>query len=563
MEKFTITPKVDPTQEFIEIANDFSNPLDLIREAVSNAYDANADSMDIEFTTINIFGERFLKVIIRDNGDGMTREELQSFFDLGNSTKREDESKIGEKGHGTKVFFNSRNLKVITKHVNDNKYVAELEEPFRKLHQRMLPEVKVESSLENYKGTTIEILGYNNNRSEKFTHEQLKDYILWFTKFGSWENQITSHNKKFVINLKGLNYNTFECLESGHYFPEESVPINSLFDQYLTKAPDYYSKRILKKDIHLAEFPDIKIDAIFQIEGSRVKYSYNQMLRRSGYQAPNGSYTVQERYGLWLCKDFIPIQRKNTWISYKGSEYTRFHAFVNSQHFRLTANRGSIDNTPSEILNSIEKEIRKIFDDIIESDDWRSISWLEDQALAYNTINREKKDYEWRIRKVRQTNIAKFNNLTLVEPQREQGVYALVIQLLTINPNIFPFKILDYDTHSGIDVIAKGADNTPIQQAKLFYIEFKYALEENFNHSFENTLCVICWDTKIKHDEEVTDIAGKKRQLKVIFSDSENYTKYFLDDPSGSFKIEVYVLKDYLKEKHQIEFRPRNSKSVD
>ncbi|EMY67889.1 ATP-binding protein [Leptospira vanthielii] len=563
MERFIITPTVDPTQEFIEIANDFSNPLDLIREAISNAYDANANSMEIEFTTINIFGERFLKVIIKDNGEGMTRQELQSFFDLGNSTKREEESKIGEKGHGTKVYFNSRNLKVTTKHETDKKYIAELEEPFRKLHQRMLPEVKVESFPENHKGTTIEILGYNNNRSERFTHEQLKDYIYWFTKFGTWENQIGNNNKTFMINLKGLNSNSFELLESGHFFPEESIPINDLFDQYLTKAPDYYSKRIIKKDIHLAEFPDIKIDAIFQIEGSRVKYSYNQMLRRSGYQAPNGSYTVQERYGLWLCKDFIPIQRKNTWISYKGSEYTRFHAFVNSQHLRLTANRGSIDNTPSEILSSIEKEVRKIFDDIIESDDWRSISWLEDQALAHNTINKEKKDYEWRIRKVKQTNIAKFGNITLIEPQREQGVYALVIQLLTINPNIFPFKILDFDTHSGIDVIAKGADNTPIQQAKLFYVEFKYALEENFNHSFENTLSVICWDTKIKHDEEVTDIAGKKRKLKVIFSDSENYTKYFLDDPSGSFKIEVYVLKDYLKEKHQLDFRPRNSKSVD
>jgi hypothetical protein len=35
MAEFTITPKVDETQEFIEIANDFANPLDLVREAIS------------------------------------------------------------------------------------------------------------------------------------------------------------------------------------------------------------------------------------------------------------------------------------------------------------------------------------------------------------------------------------------------------------------------------------------------------------------------------------------------------------------------------------------------
>jgi hypothetical protein len=33
MAEFTLQPTVDQTQEFIEIANDFANPLDLVREA--------------------------------------------------------------------------------------------------------------------------------------------------------------------------------------------------------------------------------------------------------------------------------------------------------------------------------------------------------------------------------------------------------------------------------------------------------------------------------------------------------------------------------------------------
>lgn len=39
---FTITPEVNSSQEFIEIAQDFSNPLDLVREGISNGFDAHA-----------------------------------------------------------------------------------------------------------------------------------------------------------------------------------------------------------------------------------------------------------------------------------------------------------------------------------------------------------------------------------------------------------------------------------------------------------------------------------------------------------------------------------------
>jgi hypothetical protein len=44
---------------------------------------------------------------IEDDGKGMNEEGLTSFFDLGNSLGRNDPEKIGEKGHGTKVYFNS------------------------------------------------------------------------------------------------------------------------------------------------------------------------------------------------------------------------------------------------------------------------------------------------------------------------------------------------------------------------------------------------------------------------------------------------------------------------
>lgn len=81
--KKVLTPEVNETREFIEIAFDFSNPLDLVREAISNAFDAEATEISIAFTMIDDCGRKTLKIEIDDNGTGMDYAGLQSFFDLG------------------------------------------------------------------------------------------------------------------------------------------------------------------------------------------------------------------------------------------------------------------------------------------------------------------------------------------------------------------------------------------------------------------------------------------------------------------------------------------------
>lgn len=561
MGTFVITPKVDETQEFIEISNDFSNPLDLVREAISNSYDAKATEITITFEVVKQYGESLLKICMKDNGSGMNSQQLQSFFDLGNSTRRNDIETIGEKGHGTKVYFNSRRIEVRTSTGGDG-YIAKMEEPFRKLYDRQIPTVDVTTSADIPKGTEITIYGYNNNRRDKFTHEILKDYINWFTKHGSLDNQFFSVVRNVNLLLKGLGVDEYEEIEQGHFFPEDSKEINKLFEEHLTKAPDYFSKMIKKEGV-LKNFPEVKYQAIFCIEGKYVKYNYNPMLRRPGYSAPEGAYTIQERYGVWLCKDFMPIQRKNEWITYKGSEYTKFHAFVNCQDLRLTANRGSVENTPSEILQDLSDEVRKIYDSIVKGDEWTSMEWLESEATAYQTTEKEKKNFEWRIKKVNRSNIADYKGVTLVEPERESGVFTMFIMLSQLEKDLFPFQVIDYDTHDGIDVIAKGDKKTPISSSKLYYVEFKRLLSKGFNHSFANLHSVVCWDTDIKHDDVLDDVNGEKRKMQIIAPEKEtDYTKYYLDNPREAHKIEIFCLKTFLKEKLGIEFRARTSDSV-
>ena len=247
---FTITPEVNSSQEFIENAQDFSNPLDLVREGISNGFDAHAKNMRLDFSVILEYGERLLKIEIEDDGDGMDETGLKSFFDLGNSLRRETKAQtgaIGEKGHGTKVYFNSKRIEVITSK-NGIKYHAIMNEPKKKLFNHTLPIVDVErEESQNYaNGTRIIIYGYNENRRDKFTHAQLKDYVLWFTKFGSVERCFgVEKNSDVKLKLKGVDSDEYENITFGHVFPIENSNVEQLFEKYMVDAPKWYCKKTI------------------------------------------------------------------------------------------------------------------------------------------------------------------------------------------------------------------------------------------------------------------------------------------------------------------------------
>jgi hypothetical protein len=78
------------------------------------------------------------------------------------------------------------------------------------------------------------------------------------------------------------------------------------------------------------------------------------------------------------------------------------------------------------------------------------------------------RDFVWRQNRAVKASVAHFKGSTLVNPSRESGVYALLIQLAILEPDLFPFTIVDYDTHSGIDVMAKMRDSTPTGSSDLF-----------------------------------------------------------------------------------------------
>src|SRR5699024_1267786 len=180
---------------------------------------------------VQTYGEKVLKIQFTDTGTRLDLDGLRSFSGLGNSLRRNDEATSGENGHATTVFLNSKKIEVITTR-NGKKYCAIMLNPSRELFDRRIPKVTV--TTENVEmqehGTSITILGYNNDRREKFTHDQLKDYILWFTKFGSIECEFgKEENKDVKLKFKGVDKKELEELSFGHVFPTESCSVSDLF----------------------------------------------------------------------------------------------------------------------------------------------------------------------------------------------------------------------------------------------------------------------------------------------------------------------------------------------
>ena len=51
-----IRPRINEAREFLEIAKDFKDPKEIIREALSNSWDAGASKVTLKFDLIQIPG---------------------------------------------------------------------------------------------------------------------------------------------------------------------------------------------------------------------------------------------------------------------------------------------------------------------------------------------------------------------------------------------------------------------------------------------------------------------------------------------------------------------------
>jgi len=565
-----LIPEVSPADEFLEISNDFTDPTEIVREAISNAFDAGSNIIKISAHIDRTSGKDELVITIEDDGEGMGAEQMKGFFGLGFSNRRiKDEfgnkasGAIGEKGHGTKIFFNSHRIELET--VRDGELIrAKMDTPLQILRTGKLPKAIYSiTKTDRADGTKIIVVGYNDNNPSGFGHNALKDYILWFTKFGSFENELSiKKNKNMVLHLSGLGHdqNNPERITFGHIFPPENTNITTLKKSDKIAPLDFYVAKWNAVNIPVTGMPDSTIDIVFFIEGDKIKRQYNKMIHEKYVSWQDGEYNVEQRYGLWVAKDYIPISRHNEWVATR-SEWTKYHAFVNCQEFCLTANRASVDNTPPEILEAIENTVKNFFDTKIKPDPkfQKYLQELEKEQ-QYRDARAEEKDFDRRKKAALKQKVCEYQDILFIEPRQEGGVFSMVMQLLAVNADLFGFQVVDYDTRYGYDLLVTKDTALDLNRAALRFVEMKHILHRDFSHSFGKLASVICWDTKLSNEDHVTDLKGEQRTLRITApgcEDANGYTKFMLITDTEEHNIEVFVLKEYLKEKLGMDFKSR------
>jgi hypothetical protein len=557
-----IQPQVSSEAEFKEIASDFGDPLEIVREAISNAFDARATELRILFDVQEIDGLPTLVIEFEDNGSGMTDEVLrQAFWGLGFSTSRQDKEKIGEKGHGTKIYLRSELIEVKTES-EQGSWESICERPMRNLANRTMHSPMIRPA-DRWKsgghGTLIKVIGYNSSERSKFNHNIVRDYIYWFTKFGSVERLANKiENAEFRILLKCLDDSEYETCSFGHIFPDESSEINDLFAKHDTSAGDYFVRRYLYLDQRLEDFPEVSYDIIISVEGDQVKRGYNPLIR-DRKREKKGTYKVGDRYGLWVCKDYIPVERVNPWISFGtgSSSFTLLHAFVNCQSLKLTANRGSIANTSPLILEALQKAVQQRMDFIDEDLAKKGIFTLFEWEREQRTLSQEKSDFTSRRKAIVNRKTAGLNDRTLWEPTNESELFGLFMTVYSLHPELFDFEPVDYNTTRGIDMIARNKTDNNITESDFWYIELKFALRGNLNHGFKYLRYILCWDfdKNINSSTEFAAVSEAEPRFLETHSPSEGVNLYFLNSKSSANKIQIIRLRELLQLKLGISFQ--------
>ncbi|MGR3318682.1 MAG: ATP-binding protein [Candidatus Anammoxibacter sp.] len=595
--------QINKGYELYQIITDFGEPLEIIREALQNSIDENCTKIFCHvYEKQKISGNKLI-IDIWDDGGGLSREKAACFFDLANSSKIDEnkipyKNKIGYKGHGAKIFFNSENVEVLSITKNET-WVAKLASPIEQLEKSNTFKYTITDDIANScftdhihsaTGFFVRITGHLHFRTKhtqyKLNHKNVRDYIKWFTIFGSVSHSLDGEDEKPSLFLRGLDFDNFKKLYGnsgkidplpvfqvrndveyeevsfGHYFPKERYTESSMKNyakSISSNKPyyDYYAKLIFNEQVSCDN--NLTFNLILNVEGYETKRIYNPLLTRRGASRTDISYTDSERYGLWACKSGIPVEKIDHWIEGAKGTFTFLHGFLDYDEFNLTANRGSIHNTDLEKLEIIKKKVNEIFSSKKIKDALNERVEFEKFESQLSSIEEDgvnlKKRFQYSSKR---KNIVLPNGTIWREPRKTKSGYSesetliILVQIMTIYPNLFNFNILDYDTTKGIDFVVEHQSNPK-------YIELKGTMNKKVNHPFRYIYKFICYDLDFGDKDVVMDLEDFSVALKVNNNDNfqsfdtkfkgKTYRSYQLIPDSASIQsMEVIRLNTFLKD---------------
>lgn len=579
--------KVDVAHEIREISNDFAQPIELLREVLANSYDAGAEEVVIRAVPgRDPAGRRILDIDIIDDGIGMDRAGLECFFGLGFNRKPQIPGRppIGAKGHGTKIYYNAIEIWVATRQRGGELLVTHAERVREQVLSCKLPALQVWEGDEARRqaeavrlqvpvdrGTSIRLIDFTPDSGrliDEFKRDNIENYIRWFTIYGSFEHVVrgTAMQAPIRLLLQATDQKMPTEVPFGHPWPDsDNTELRALKARDQRRPFNYFRKRFHSADRPIAEGYRIDIAALF--EGKSARLERDRCIRRQG---AGGLYLEEQRYGIWLCKNHIPIEKAEPLPPEATAIFTvlephRAFILVNCDDFKLTANRGSVGNSQAALLDAVRQGIIDYLKEIESDQDvQRFLEEYEDDRLARL---REKDSRAFR-RRLERYNKKKLCGIRLpdgtsfefFEPQREITLFGLISQLEIVDPALLPLEILDYDDYRGIDLLVRRKEADPgdlLARDKVAYTEIKYVLESYINHAFANLHAIVCWESDVLDRDKVTDPTGESFNLSES-RDKQGVTHTSLmprPDSKLTHQVRVIVLKRLMQETREYQER--------
>lgn len=522
----TFKPLVKDISLFKEIAKNLINPLEVPREAISNSIDAEAKNINIEVYR-NVNG--IFCISFTDDGCGMDKDELESFFNLGDS--RKDKRNIGEKGLGTKIFFKSKKIIVISQKSNCKRLKAEMNEPWYNLSNNRIPTytLQYEDPIIGNDGTKIIIEGYFVDNPEKYYNFQtLKDYILWFTAGGSFKNIFATYHELncYVKNMqvaprifiKDEIFNMKEEIAGAHqFFPPHENPEIDTNEKVYVRTVNYCR--------HFGPY-----HRSTNINGEYVSFQMYGTVSgvncRKAICKLRPCERLKSRFGVYLAKDFIPFTKKSSLIT--DPNYHHFHILVNSQNFELTADRNNISNEDNPKIKWILETVKQIINtDILPSTQATYFKMRKQEesnfAVKEKIINLKKRINEYnRLKKLDLDNIP-IKRIPDNEAQVTLLLAALLSDVRLKNYITGIDSIEHYSLQSTTDLICLNKDG------EMLLVEIEFLLSNLFNHEhpYMTFDCIVCWKVDLEVNDRKKLIDGI--ELKLCYEKRQWLLKYGIE----------------------------------
>lgn len=197
-----------------------------IVELVKNSYDADATNVDIEFSVVNINNEQKIKIIIEDNGHGMSFDTVINKWmvpatddKLKRKFSPKGRSLQGRKGIG-RYAASILGEELFLATTDNNHHETSLFVDWRKFEEEtFLENVEIiieEKKTEKMQGTTIEIIGSNAKYREWTKREfeelkkELKKLLLPIQKFDKENYGKKNDDFDIIISFKGFPFDGYK-----------------------------------------------------------------------------------------------------------------------------------------------------------------------------------------------------------------------------------------------------------------------------------------------------------------------------------------------------------------